>query len=340
MGTVDRTAEERGLLKAIVGRGEPLLLIGAGSLILAGGFALFLAVTGEFLPQDTRYLGMTAGDLCAVAGCRVEKFMIHDRAAFGGTLVAIGVLYAYLVWFPLRRGEAWAWWLLTLSSTAGFLSFLAYLSYGYLDTWHGVGTTLLLPVFVVGLVRAHGLIDGPSGACTLFTGRVLNLTTRDGLGRLCLMAGAAGVAVAGLDIFRIGVTDIFVPEDLTFMGVSVDQLHVLNPRLVSLIAHDRAGFGGGVFVTGLTALGCLWHSRTTKALWETMLVAGSVSLTAAIGIHFIVGYTDAWHLAPASAGAASLLVGLALTFPTAYQTHSGLGDGVPVSGSPAERGRL
>src|SRR5437762_3833140 len=106
MGFADTFDEERGLLRVMVGNGVPLLLVGAASLVLAGGFALFLALTGEFLPHDIRYLGMTAADLCSVADCRVVAFMIHDRAAFGGALVAIGVLYTYLVWFPLRRGEA------------------------------------------------------------------------------------------------------------------------------------------------------------------------------------------------------------------------------------------
>jgi hypothetical protein len=82
--------------------------------------------------------------------CRVVTFMVHDRAAFGGALVAVGTLYTYLICFPLRCGEAWAWWLLTVSGAAGFLSFLAYLGYGYLDTWHGVGTALLLPVLSSG----------------------------------------------------------------------------------------------------------------------------------------------------------------------------------------------
>jgi hypothetical protein len=312
---VQRTDEERGLAHEFLGDGVPLLLIGAGSLVLAGGFALFLALTGEFLPQDVRYLGMGADNLCAVDGCRIVRFMVHDRAAFGGALIAVGVLYAYLVWYPLRRGEAWAWWLLAVSATAGFLSFLAYLGYGYLDTWHGVATLLLLPMFTVGLARARSLRKHPGPG----TGRFLDLRTREGLGRACLLAGAAGVALAGLDIFRIGVTDVFVPEDLAFMGVTVDRLHALNPRLVSLIAHDRAGFGGAVFTTGLTTLGCLWFSRITRALWETMLVAGGAALGAAIGIHFAVGYTDWWHLAPAAAGLASLVSGLALSFPAAYR---------------------
>lgn len=312
--------EDRGLFSVLVGDGLPLLMVAAGSLVLAGGFALFLALTGEFLPHDIRYLQMSAVDLCSVEDCRVVTFMIHDRAAFGGALIAIGVLYTYLACFPLRRGEAWAWWLLALSATAGFLSFLAYLGYGYLDTWHGIGTALLLPVFVVGLIRSRRLIAGSGTAHALLAGRLPNLTSRDGLGRACLLAGAAGVAVAGLEILRIGITEIFVPEDLAFIGLSAGELRALNPRLVPLIAHDRAGFGGAVFTTGLTALGCVWYSRTTRALWESMFVAGTVSLTAAIGIHFVVGYTDVWHLAPAMLGAGSLLAGLALTFSTAFRT--------------------
>jgi hypothetical protein len=319
MSALDRSDEERGLFAVLVGDGLPLLMAGAGGLVLAGGFVVFLALTGEFLPHDIRYLQMSAVDLCSVEDCRVVNFMIHDRAAFGGALVAVGVLYTYLVCFPLRRGEAWAWWLLSLSATAGFLSFLAYLGYGYLDTWHGIGTALLLPVFVLGLIRSRRLVGDTSLARALLTGRLPSLTSRDGLGRACLLAGAAGVTLAGLEILRIGVTKIFVPEDLAFIGVSAAELRALNPRLVPLIAHDRAGFGGAVFTTGLTALGCLWYSRTTRALWESMFVAGTVSLTAAIGIHLVVGYTDVWHLAPAVLGAASLVIGLALTFSTAYR---------------------
>jgi hypothetical protein len=312
--------EDRGLLRPIVGDGVPLLLVGAGSLLFAGCFALFLALSGEFLPQDIAYLEMSAADLCSIAQCRVVDFMVHDRAAFGGTLVALGVLYAYLARFPLRRGEAWAWWLLMFSATAGFATFLAYLGYGYLDSWHGVGTTLLLPIFAVGLIRARRLIGHSSPAEPLVAGRLPNLSTREGLGRACLLVGAAAIAVGGLEILRIGVTAVFVPEDLAFMGVSPDALTAINPRLVPLIAHDRAGFGGAVFTTAFTTLGCVWFSRTTRAMWEAICLAGAVSLTAAIGIHLIVGYVDPWHLAPPIAAAASLIIGLGLTFNTAYRT--------------------
>ena len=140
----------RGLLQALIGDGRPLLIFTGLSLVLSGGFALFLSATLHFLPHDIQYLGMSAEQLCAVRDCRVVYFMFHDRVSFGGALVAIGSLYMWLAEFPLRNREMWAWWLLVLSGVAGFGSFGAYLGYGYLDTWHGVATLLLLPVFIGG----------------------------------------------------------------------------------------------------------------------------------------------------------------------------------------------
>src|SRR5262249_6311927 len=132
--------DDRGFLRALAGDGRPLLLASGFALVLAGLFALFLAATGEFLPHDERFLGMTARQLCAVHGCRIVHFMVHDRASLGGALVAVGLLYLWLADFPLRRGEAWAWWLFLVTGVVGFGSFLAYLGYGYLDTWHGAAT--------------------------------------------------------------------------------------------------------------------------------------------------------------------------------------------------------
>jgi hypothetical protein len=43
-----------------------------------------------------------------------------------------------------------------------------------------------------------------------------------------------------------GSTRVFVAEDLEFMGLTRGALDAINPRLVPLIAHDRAGFGGGL----------------------------------------------------------------------------------------------
>jgi hypothetical protein len=308
-----QTSEDRGLVREVVGDGVPLLLLTAWGLAFAGGFAVFLAASGEFLPHDIQYLKMSAADLCSVADCRIVEFMIHDRAAFGGALFGIGILYAYLALFPLRRGETWAWWLLLLSGLTGFASFFAYLSYSYLDTWHGIGSLLLLPVYLLGMARSRRIVQPWSGPLVLLTaGRPPDLRSRQGLGKACMLLGAGGTAIGGLVILIVGLTDVFVPEDLAFMRVTVDDLHRISPRLVPLIAHDRVGFGAAVLVLGATALTCLWCAPGSQALWETLFIAGLGSLTAAIGTHLAVGYTDLGHLAPVLAAASSTVIGLAL----------------------------
>src|SRR5262245_60400438 len=160
--------DHRSFLGALISDGRPLLKLTGLCLVLAGLFALFLSITGHFLPHDVQFLGMTAEELCTIRECRIVHFMLHDRVSFGGAIIAVGTLYLWLAEFPLRNHEAWAWWLFALSGVLGFGSFLAYLGYGYLDAWHGVATLGLLPCFVIGLWRAHSLIPrGVGPRCLL-----------------------------------------------------------------------------------------------------------------------------------------------------------------------------
>jgi len=312
----ERDPRERGFFAPLLGDGRPLLLLMAGALSFAGGFAMFLAATREFLPHDVRFLGMSADQLCAFASCRVTDFMIHDRAAFGGTLAGMGILYVWLTVFPLARGEQWAWWAWLISGLFGFVTFFAYLGFGYLDSWHAFGTLLLLPVFVAGMVRSRRLVTTAWDVrCLLQPGDWLLARDRFTLGRLLVLGGAAAVGGSGLIILRIGAGDAFVPEDLEFIGAGAAQLRAFNPRLIPLLAHDRAGFGGGVFTMGFTTLVCLWCASASRHLHQAIALAGLVSLGAALIVHFAVGYTDAFHLAPPVVGAMCLIVGLALQHP-------------------------
>jgi len=95
---------ERGLVGELVGDGRPLLAVTALMLLLSGAFAIFLSVRREFLPHDAAFLGIDAQTLCAVADCRIVRFMFHDRVSFGGTLISVAVLYLWLAVFPLRQG--------------------------------------------------------------------------------------------------------------------------------------------------------------------------------------------------------------------------------------------
>ena len=327
-------------LAALIGDGRPLLALTGLGLILAGAFALFLSATGSFLPQDVAYLGMDPRALCGVNQCRVVHFMFHDRVSFGGTIIAIGTLYLWLVHFPLRHGEEWAWWVFVASGTAGFASFLCYLGYGYLDTWHGLATLGLLPLYVGGLwkTRATLLAGSRAGWRSLLVPAVpLGWRTRADLGRDCLLAAGAGMTVAGTVIMLVGMTVVFVPEDLVYLGLSPAQLNALNVRLVPLIAHDRAGFGGGLTSCGLAVLLTVWKARQTPDLWQALLFAGLVGFGCAIGVHYPIHYLIFSHLAPAWAGAAVYLAGMVCSRPSSGQRGASYGEqppGFDVSGSP------
>jgi MFS family permease len=281
--------------------------------VLAGGFALFLSASRQFLPHDVQFLRLTAEQLCGINNCRVVYFMFHDRVAFGGALMAIGVLYIWLAEFPLRQRQAWAWWLFLVSGISGFGSFLAYLSYGYLDTWHGVATLFLLPLFVIGLIKSRSFLELPRGIQSLLKPGVrLPWRSSFGVGRALLLATGAGMIAGGLTVMTFGMTRVFVPQDLKFMGLERKDLQAISARLIPLIAHDRAGFGGAICTVGITVLFCVWCGTPSRSLWQALCFAGIVGFAAAIGVHPVVGYNDLFHLAPAIVGAIMFIAGLAL----------------------------
>jgi hypothetical protein len=122
------------------------------------------------------------------------------------------------------------------------------------------------------------------------------------------------MCIGGLTILTVGMTCVFVPQDLQFMGLNVADMNRINPRLVPLIAHDRAGFGGGVCVSGLVLASCIWCGAPSRSLWQVLALAGFVGFSTAIGVHPAVGYTSLTHLAPAILGAVGYTCGLLLTF--------------------------
>ncbi|MEO6005650.1 MAG: hypothetical protein ABIZ04_08640 [Opitutus sp.] len=302
--------DERSLWRALLGDGRFLLALTGVALIASGGFALFLSATGHFLPHDVARLGLDAPGLSRLGNPALVNFMFHDRAAFGGALIAIGCLYLWIVEFPLRRGEAWAWWTLAVSGVSGFGSFLTYLGYGYLDTWHGVATLFLLPVYLAGMLRSWRTLRGEKSWRAL---RPASSSAQDSrsyrAGKRLLLVYAAGLTVAGATIMTVGMTSVFVPEDLEYIGLTRVEICGIADPLIPIIAHDRAGFGGGLLSIGLTLLFLILHARPVRSFRQIMLVAGVSGFSCAIGIHFIIGYTNLRHLAPAFVGGAIFLVG-------------------------------
>ncbi len=177
----------------------------------------------------------------------------------------------------------------------------------------------MLAVFILGLDRSHRNLAPPEGVgCLLRPATCRPL----GLGKACLLASGAGLVVGGLTVMAVGMTCVFVPQDLSYMGLGVEELHALNPRLAPLIAHDRAGFGGAVCCCGLGVFLCVWCGTPSRGLWWTLALVGAAGFGAAIGVHPAVGYNDVVHLAPAVLGALLYLTGLVFTCRPMMEGHS------------------
>lgn len=289
-----------------------MLLLGLG-MIVAGSVVGVVGATRVLLPYDEAFVGLTR-DGMAAASPRLLPFLQHDRVTLAGAMVSIGVLYAMLAWRAQRGGERWAKVAVATSALVGFASFFLYLGFGYFDPLHALVSLLLLPLFVAGLLDpAHAPPAVP--VADLRNDRAWRLAQ---WGQLALVSLGIGLVVAGTYIAVVGSTRVFVPEDLAFLQGAP------SGRLLALTAHDRAGLGGALASDGLAVLlVSMWGVRRgARWVWWTLLASGAVGFSAAIGVHYAVGYVDARHLAPAFLALAIFAAGLALSAPFMLQGRS------------------
>jgi hypothetical protein len=286
-------SEPDDIYEKMMGDGRGLLHIVGLALIFSGCFAIFVAVTRFFLPHDLVHIGFDA-DALALLNPRLVDFMFHNRAAWGGSLISVGILWLWLVHFPLSAGNHEAWRILRLFGIVGFSTFLCFVGYGYFDLWHGVATVGLLPFFILGLWRAKTLVDASKGTAT-------GSVPARGYG-LLLWVYACGLLFAGIAILFISITSVYVPEDLAFMALCGADIESFSERLTPVIAHDRSSFGGSLLTMGITLILIFRKLPLTYSLWQSLLLSGLSGFGAAIGIHYYIGYTDIVHLAPAWLG--------------------------------------
>jgi dihydroorotate dehydrogenase len=291
-----------------------------GFAMIVGGLAAW-AIAGStvLLPYDEAFLGMTRAELEAF-NAHLPHFMSHDRITLAGTMISIGILYAQFASHGMREGLHWARTAVVSSCAVGFPSFFLYLGYGFFDPLHAAAAAVLLPMFLLSLRRSPDLPY--RGPVSLANDRSWK---RAMWGQLCFVALGAALAVGGLTIAAVGVTGVFVPTDLEYLGMTPGQLDAFNPRLIPLIAHDRAGFGGALFADAVAVLAAaLWGIQMgNRWLWRTLLAGGAPAFLAALGVHFGIGYTDFVHLLPAWFACALYVAGLALLYPYMHADEDG-----------------
>lgn len=281
------------------------MLMGLG-MVVGGLLAMLIATTRVVLPYDEAMAGLTRDQLSQVND-RLLAFMTHDRVTLSGTMLAVGWIYVTLAWSGIRRGVHWALMAIAASAFAGFFSFFSFLGFGYFDPFHAFVTAVLFPFLLLmihsRLPPRHGL-EAPE-------------LSNDGRwranlwGQLLFVIHGAILIVAGLIITSVGMSTVFVPEDLHFMDTTAEELRTAHPQLVPLVAHDRATFGGMLISCGMaTFLSAMWGFQRGQAwLWWALMLGGTVAYGATILVHWVVGYDALMHLLPAYGGLALLWAG-------------------------------
>ena len=287
------------------------MLMGGG-MFVGGILAFVIAATKVVLPYDESFLGMSRAALPSI-NPHLLDFMAHDRISLAGVMIAIGLLYVCLSVFGIRSGLHWAKQTVLISAFTGFLTFFSFLGFGYLDPFHAFVTLALLQLLLLGLHARLGIYTPPVRPDTLGN-RAWRLSL---WGQLLLVIHGFGLLGAGAVISVIGVTHVFVHEDLEFMRTTAGALTAADPRLVPLVAHDRATLGGMLLAAGwVFLLPALWgFRRGSRWLWWSSLTAGVIAYAAAIGVHYAVGYLSVKHLLPAFGGLVTMFVGLTLSYP-------------------------
>jgi hypothetical protein len=286
------------------------LLVGVG-MVVAGLGAAAITLGPVLLWYDANYLGASVDDLHEI-NHHLVGFLQHDRITMAGNMIGIGTLYIGLAWGGIRQGRVWARNALLVSGLVGFPTLFYFLSTGFVEPLHTLVVIVLLPMFVLAVWRKPSTPHWP----TLPEGPESE-RRRALWGQLLMIGLGGGLFVAGAIISTVGLTSVFVPTDLAFLGTESDALRSADPELLPFIAHDRAGFGGALMSSGLTVmLISLWGwRRGERWLWWSLLIGCAVGTAPALAVHFAIGYTSFEHLLPVYVLVVVTVLGLTLSYP-------------------------
>ncbi|PPK67080.1 hypothetical protein V5P93_003419 [Actinokineospora auranticolor] len=282
-------------------------LVGLG-MVVAGLGAAAITLGPVLLWYDRDLLGTDLAGLHAV-NHHLVGFLQHDRITMAGTMVTIGVLYTALALGGLRRGHPWARDAYAVSGWIGFSTLVYFIGLGFVEPLHTAVAVVLFPMFLAATLPR----TDPPQWTTPPTAR--ERERRWALvGQLLLVVTGIGLFIGGAVVSLVGLSDVFVASDLTYLGVDAGTL---SDRLVAFVAHDRAGFGGAllsaaVAITLLSAWG--WRPGAVW-VWWSLAVAAATGFLPAVLVHSGIHYTDFWHLAPVYAGIGFTALGLALSYP-------------------------
>ncbi|WP_088072505.1 dihydroorotate dehydrogenase [Gottfriedia luciferensis] len=283
-----------------------------GLLMFVGGvLALLISLTTIILPYDEHFLKTTSYVILQF-NSKILPFMSHDRMTLAGTIMSGGILFMSLAYNGIKHNYHWAKKATDVSGIVGFLAIFLFIGFGYFDWLHALFWLVLIPPFLIGFFKTKQINRSPESQ---------NLTNHTDwksslIGQLfCIMLGFS-IILGGCIISYVGITTTFVQTDLNYLCISPSQMNAFNQNLIPVISHDRAGFGGGLISVGLLILMIsLWGFRQHhKWIWWTLFLSGMPAFITAFGVHFMIGYTNFFHLLPPIIAMTFLLIGLVKSY--------------------------
>ena len=160
--------------------------------------------------------------------------------------------------------------------------------------------------------RSRRLISGQLKISSIWKREYRPANGSETAGRTLLVLCGLGLMIAGGTILVVGMTFVFVPQDIAFIKLPAESIRAVSPTLVPLLAHDRAGFGGGLFTVGVILVLIMRHAPISRSLIQLTGLMGIAGFGCALGVHFAIGYTDFMHLFPAYAGLLLFVGGMLL----------------------------
>ncbi len=281
------------------------------SIFIGGVIAALFSLTTIVLPYDEQFLGMQREQIL-LFNERILYFMAHDRMTLAGTMISGGIVYMALARFGVRKHLLWSKQAIDLAAILGFLGIFLFIGYGYFDWLHLIFWLILLPIYLTGFMKTKQL----NGTPTTLNTRNHRVWKQSLIGQLAFITLGFSFVLGGIVISFIGITNVFVPTDILYICMPPEMLDLFNDKLISVIAHDRAGFGSALLSVGFLVLTIsLWgFQQGNKWVWWTLLIGGLPAFFAGIWIHFAIGYTTFIHLLPAYFALCLFFIGLIMTY--------------------------
>lgn len=281
------------------------------SIFIGGVVAVLFSLTTIILPYDEQFLEMQREEIL-LFNERILNFMAHDRMTLAGTMVSGGIVYMSLARFGVRNHILWAKQAIDFAAILGFLGIFLFIGYGYFDWLHLIFWLILLPIYLTGFIKTKQL----KGTPTSLNSRNHRVWKQSLIGQLAFIILGFSFILGGIVISFIGITNVFVPTDILYICMPPEMLDLFNDKLISVIAHDRAGFGSALLSVGLLVLTIsLWgFQQGNKWVWWTLLIGGIPAFFAGVWIHFAIGYTNFIHLLPAYFALCLFFIGLVMTY--------------------------